>query len=196
MPKLWTASIEAHRREVRDAIIDSAAALVAEGGLRSVTMSRIAERTGIGRATLYRYFSDVESILLAWHERQIAGHLEHLTRLKDQPGGAGERLKAVLHAYALIARETRGHHDTDLVAFLHHDEQVARARHRLHDLVRDLIAAGAEAGELRDDVPPEELTAYCLNALAAAGGLASQDAVQRLVRVTWAGLLPPAQSGQ
>lgn len=42
--------------------------LVAERGLRSVTMSEIAQRVGIGRATVYKYFSDVESILLAWHE--------------------------------------------------------------------------------------------------------------------------------
>src|SRR6266849_6773540 len=71
MPKLWTETIEAHRREVRDAILDTTAALVADQGLRSVTMSHIAEETGIGRATLYKYFSGVEAILLAWHERQV-----------------------------------------------------------------------------------------------------------------------------
>ena len=38
-------------------------------------MSQIAEQTGIGRATLYKYFPDVEAILLAWHERQVTGHL-------------------------------------------------------------------------------------------------------------------------
>jgi AcrR family transcriptional regulator len=56
MPKLWNETIEAHRREVRDAILDNTAALVAEHGLLSVTMSQIAEETGIGRATLYKYF--------------------------------------------------------------------------------------------------------------------------------------------
>ena len=53
MPKLWTETIEAHRREVRDAILDAAASLVGEHGLLSVTMSQVAELTGIGRATLY-----------------------------------------------------------------------------------------------------------------------------------------------
>ena len=75
VPKLWTDTIQAHRREVRLAVLDVTAALVAEHGLRSVTMSQIAEKTGIGRATLYKYFPDVEAILLAWHERQITGHL-------------------------------------------------------------------------------------------------------------------------
>src|SRR5262245_31521975 len=58
VPKLWTETIEAHRRAVRDATLDIAAALAAEHGLASVTMSRIAEETGIGRATLYKYYPD------------------------------------------------------------------------------------------------------------------------------------------
>jgi AcrR family transcriptional regulator len=99
--KLWNETIEAHRREVRDAILDAAAALVAEHGLLSVTMSQIAEKTGIGRATLYKYFPDVEAILLAWHERQVTAHLDHLTALRNQSGDAAERLEAVLEAYVL-----------------------------------------------------------------------------------------------
>ena len=69
MPKLWSETIEAHRRDVRGAILDTTAELVAEHGLLSVTMSQNAEATGIGRATLYKYFSDVEAILVARHER-------------------------------------------------------------------------------------------------------------------------------
>jgi len=69
---------------VRDAILDSIWALVTEHGLMSVTMSQIAEETGIGRARLYKYFPDVEAILAVWHERHVAGHLEHLAELRDQ----------------------------------------------------------------------------------------------------------------
>jgi AcrR family transcriptional regulator len=67
VPKLWNETIEEHRRAVRDAVLKTTAALVTEQGLRGVTMSRIAEDSGIGRATLYKYFPDVESILAAWH---------------------------------------------------------------------------------------------------------------------------------
>src|SRR5262245_17513296 len=65
MPKLWSETITLHRREVRDAILDTTVALVAEHGLHAVTMSQIAEATGIGRATLYKYFPGVEAILHA-----------------------------------------------------------------------------------------------------------------------------------
>ncbi len=188
MPKLWNETIEAHRREVREAVLDTTAALVAEHGLRSVTMSQIAEETGIGRATLYKYFSGVDAILLAWHERQITGHLEYLAEVRDQAGDAGQRLGAVLEAYAFISHESHGHHDTELTAFLHRDEQVGRAQQQLHNMIRDLLTEGAATGELRDDVAPDELASYCLHALAAARSLPSKAAVRRLVTVTLAGL--------
>jgi AcrR family transcriptional regulator len=194
MPKLWSETIEAHRRDVRDAILNTTAALVAEHGLLSVTMSQIAEETGIGRATLYKYFPDVEAILLAWHERKIAGHLEYLAKVRDQAGAAGDRLEAVLEAYALISHESHGHHDAQLAAFLHRDEQVTRAQQHLRNMIRDLLIEGAEAGDLRDDVAPDELATYCLHALTAARSLRSAAAVRRLVTVTLAGLRPRVDS--
>jgi len=196
VPRLWNQTIEAHRREVRGAILDTTVALVAEHGLRSVTMSQIAEETGIGRATLYKYFPDVEAILLAWHERQITGHLDQLAEVRDQAGGdAGARLEAVLEAYALIAHQSHGHRGTELAAFLHRDEQVARAQQQLHDMIRDLLTEGAETGAFRDDVAPDELATYCLHALAAAGTLPSNAAVRRLVTVILAGLHPADDAG-
>ena len=189
MPKLWNETIEAHRREVREAILDTTAALVAEHGLASVTMSQIAEEAGIGRATLYKYFPDVEAILFAWHQRQITDHLRHLAEVRDQAGDAGGRLGAVLEAYAFISHESHGH-DTELAALMHRDEQVVRAQQQLTDMIRDLLTEAAETGELRDDVAPDELARYCLHALTAASGLPSKAAVRRLVTVTLAGLRP------
>jgi AcrR family transcriptional regulator len=191
VPKLWNETIEAHRRDVRDAILDTTAALVTELGLRAVTMSQIAEKTGIGRATLYKYFPDVDAILRAWHERQINAHLHQLTEVRDRVGNPDQRLQAVLEAYALIAHRTRRHHDPELVTFLHRDEHLAHAQRQLHDLVRHLLAEGARTGDLRDDIAPGELASYCLHALTAASTLPSEAAVCRLVTVTLAGLRRP-----
>ncbi|MHA6781846.1 TetR/AcrR family transcriptional regulator [Pseudonocardia saturnea] len=188
VPKLWDTTIEAHRREVHSAILDATAALVADRGLLSVTMSQIAGRTGIGRATLYKYFPDVEAILLAWHERQIGSHLDHLAAIRDRSADAGQRLGAVLEAYA--AHSTRGHHDNELSALLHRAEQVGHAQRKLREMIRDLLAEGASAGAVRSDVTPDELAGYCLHALHAAHDLSSTAAVRRLVRVTLAGLRP------
>src|SRR5258708_6483023 len=106
-------------------------------------MSQIAEATGIGRATLYKYFPDVEAILHAWHERQIGGHLEYLAEIRERAGDASQRLEAVLEAYAIISHESHGHHDTELAALLHRDEHVARAEQRLRNMIRALLVEAA-----------------------------------------------------
>jgi AcrR family transcriptional regulator len=195
VPKLWTTTIEAHRRGVREAILDTTAALVAEHGLRAVTMSQIAEHAGIGRATLYKYFPDVDAILLAWHEQQISTHLEQLAEIRDRTGDPGKRLDAVLEAYAHIQHQRMRHrherHGAELAAFLHRDEHLAPTQHRLHAMMRDLLADAAKSGDIRDDVAPEELAGYCLHALDGAGSLPSRAAVRRLVALTLAGLRPP-----
>jgi AcrR family transcriptional regulator len=168
--------------------LDTTAALVREHGLAAVTMSQIAAAAGIGRATLYKYFPDVEAILIAWHDRHITRHLRQLAAARDAAPPAG-RLEAVLEAFALIQHQ---HHDTELpVALLHRGEHVARARQQLRDLIADLLAAGAQAGAIRADIAPGELASYCLHAVAAARGLPSKAAVQRLVTVILAGLQPP-----
>jgi AcrR family transcriptional regulator len=191
MPKLWNQTIEAHRAAVREATLDATAALVAKHGLRSVTMSQIAEATGIGRATLYKYFPDVEAILHAWHERQIASHLQQLAEARDHASAPGQRLQAVLEAYALISHESHGHRDTELGTFLHRDRQVAQAEQRLHEMIQDLLTEAAKAGDVRDDIAADELASYCLAALTAASTLPSKTSVRRLVALTLTGLQPP-----
>jgi AcrR family transcriptional regulator len=190
VPKLWTDTIEAHRRSVHAAILDATWTLVTERGLLSVTMSQIAERTGIGRATLYKYFPDVESVLHACHQRLVARHLEHLADLGNRPGDPDERLWTVLEAYALIAHHRGRHGPPELAALLHRGEHVEQAQQQLLGLIGDLLTDVAEAGRLRADVAPEELASYCLHALAAASRLPTEAAVRRLVMVTLAGLRP------
>jgi AcrR family transcriptional regulator len=192
VPRLWTETVEGHRRAVRDAALDAVAALVARHGLRGVTMSQIAEDAGIGRATLYKYFPDVDAVIVAWHERQVAAHLDRLAAARDDAGDAAERLAAVLQTYAQIAHEPHGHHGVELAASLHASAHVAQAHDRLRRLVHDALADAVASGHVRDDVAVEELVGYCLHALSAARDLSSPDAVHRLVAVTRTGLrLPP-----
>src|SRR5215207_2275222 len=125
MPKLWNETVEGHRAAVREAILASTAALVAVHGLASVTMSQIAETAGIGRATLYKYFPDLDAVLLAWHERQVASHLAQLVEVRDHAGVADDRLAAVLEAYA---HSIQAHQDAHLATLLHRGAHVTHAQ--------------------------------------------------------------------
>jgi AcrR family transcriptional regulator len=189
VPKLWTESIEAHRHAVHAVILDTAASLVAEHGLASVTMSQIAQAAGIGRATLYKYFPDVDSMLVAWHDKQIAEHLRQLVAIVEGTPDHGQRVTAVLRAYAMIIHGHRGHR---LAGVLHHDDDHAEhAEQHLREFLSGLLADAATTGDVRTDIPAGELAHYCLHAVAAAAGLPSESAVDRLVTVTLAGLRPP-----
>jgi AcrR family transcriptional regulator len=188
VPRLWDDTIATHRRAVRNAILDTTWALVNERGLLSVTMTQVAEETGIGRATLYKYFPDVASILLARHQCHVTEHLERLTSLRDQPGPAEDRLAAVLHEFARICHH-RGRHGTDeLLALLHRGEDVVAAQQQVRDLIKGLLREAGKAGTVRTDVTAGELAEYCVHALSAAGGLRSDAAVRRLAAVTLDGL--------
>ena len=189
MPRLWTQTIETHRREVGDAILDTTAALVAEHGLRGVTMSQIATEAGIGRATLYKYFPDVESILVAWHERHVAGHLVDLERLSERANDPREAVDSVLGAYAMLIFERgRSSGGADVAALIHQDDHVSGIELRLRRFISDLLADAAQAGYVRQDIASAELANYCLHALNAAANALNRSAVRRLVDVTLAGL--------
>ncbi len=187
MPKLWNETIEAHRRDVHDAILSTTATLVAEHGPLAVTMSQIAEKTGIGRATLYKYYPGVEAIVLAWHERQVTGHLDHLAEIGARAGGPRQRFEAVLEAYAHLSQNRR---HADLSALVHRGAHMDGAEERLSTLIGDLLREAARAGEIRADVAPEELATFCIHATTAASRLRSKAAVRRLVTVIVAGLDP------
>lgn len=191
MPKLWDETIEAHRHTVRQAILETTWQLATERGLLSVTMSQIAEQVGIGRATLYKYFPDIEAILVAYHDQHVAAHLEHLAAIRSRPGDPAKRLEAVLEQYALLCHRRARNGSPELGALLHRPEHITQAQQQLAALFRELLVEVDEAGGLRQDVSPDELARYCLHALAAAGDAPSQAVVRRLVTVTVSALRPP-----
>lgn len=188
MPKLWSATVDAHRLAVREAVLDAAGRIVEEHGPTAVTMSGLAEAAGVGRATLYKYFPDIESTLLAWHERHVHTHLTRLEQVRDREP-VGRRLAAVLDAYARIVHE-RG--SGALIGFLHLDAHVEHAQQHLAVFVRDLIAEEAELGMVRRDTSPSELAAYVLHALEAAGVAKSSAAALRIGVIVLDGLRPTA----
>jgi len=190
MPKLWQDSIEAHRDAVRDALLDAAGSLVAEAGVAALSMAAIAERAGVGRATLYRYFPDLPGILAAWHERHVSGHLAALVATRDAEADPRARLAALLEAYVRVARQSH-QHGGDAAAGLHRQPHVAAADKELRAIFAKALAEAAGAGIVRTDVPPSELADYVVSALGGVGG-ASGASARRRVGLILDGLKPRA----
>ena len=153
-------------------------------------MSQIAEATGIGRATLYKYFPDVEAILLAWHERQVGRHLEQLAAVRDRAGDPGARLAAVLEAYAL--HRPRAPAATPAPTSRRYCTGASTWPGRSsgsRDFVRDLLVEGARPATSGTTSRPTSWRATA-STPSPRGGVPSEAAVRRLVAVTLAGLRP------
>jgi AcrR family transcriptional regulator len=189
MPQ-WAETVQAHREEVRDTILAAAGELVRRRGLLAITMSHIAEAAGIGRATLYKYFPDVEHVMAAWHDREVTAHLTQLAAIRDQPGPPAERLRALLSEYGRICQQRRHHGDAELLAALHRRQLADGAQDRLVAIMASVITEAAADGAVRGDVPPSELATYCINALQAAATATTPSGLTRLTDVVWAGLAP------
>jgi AcrR family transcriptional regulator len=190
MPKLWDDTIATHRHAVQDAVLDAAAALIGRTGLGGASMAAIAAAAGIGRATLYKYYPDLDAILAAWHQREVSRHLVQLRAIEAATAAA--RLAAVLGAYAHMLSHTRGHYDTAVAARLHRSSGVVEAESELVRLVAERIGAARSEGAVRDDVADTELAAFAVSALGAAGGMQDPPAVERLVALTVGALSSPA----
>ena len=180
MPRLWTDTVATHREEVRQAVLDAAGELVARQGVLAVSMSQLAETAGIGRATLYKYFADVEEVLAAWHARQVSAHLAELSTVAAGPGDAAARLRAVLKRYAHICVQ-RSRHGGDMTAALHPAPGIEDQHRQLQYLLIGLVAEAVSAGTVRADVPAEQLAGFCLAALTAARTATSSDVVVELL---------------
>lgn len=186
MPKLWTDTVEGHRHAVRAAVLDAVAALIAEAGFSGVSMTRVAEHAGVTRATLYKYFPDVETLLAAWHERQISEHLSALEKIRCDTAGTGRQLQAVLEAYALMIYDRPGH-DASAPA-LHRGSHIDHAHHHLEAFIADLIRTDAQEKAVDPAMNPVDLARYCIQAIGSARSLSARNAVPSLVSVTVRGI--------
>lgn len=165
MPKLWESTVEAHRTSVRDSITQTAWQLARSGGVRALSMSRIAAEVGISRATLYKYFDDIDAVLLAGHEQQVMHHLDQLRAAVASEADPTQALRALLVTYARIVQH-RGQHQLAELAAAVHQPSSHQGQSALLELVAGAVAATTP--DLADETSPADLAEFCIQSLAAA----------------------------
>lgn len=183
MPKIWSDTVEQHRSDVRQAILHTTATLVAERGERSVTMSEIATQVGIGRATLYKYFNDIDSILEAWHEHMIATHLANLGEIAGQQDHVGERLRAVVTEHVEMIQQHHSPTGAIMTVDAHRVQSVADGLDQLVEFFAKHVRAAQDEGTLRSTAPAAEYARFLLHALDAAASTTTQAGTKRLINL-------------
>ncbi len=141
----------------RDEIVAAAARYFAAQGYHTVGMREIADAVGIKGASLYNHFSSKEEILYAIALKMTREPQERHLPLLDATGTPTERLSSLVEAHVRNLAENRVEHLVSLrelpALTPEHKAQVTDYRKYYQRRVRDVIAAGVRAGELRVDDP-------------------------------------------
>lgn len=170
----------------RDRIVQVAAAAFAAEG--AVTLDGIARDAGVGIGTLYRHFPTREALV----EAVYAAELDDVTAsgptlLRRLPPDAA--LRAWLGRYAAFVATKRGMADTLRAGWASGRIAMPATRERITAAIATILAAGADAGRLRTDVDPGDVTALLLGVfLTTAGDDAEQT--ERLLDLVMDALRP------
>lgn len=132
----------------RDAILTEAAALFNERGIGAVALNDVAERLGIGRATLYHYVVDRQDLVFQCFQRSCEAETERLDLASEEPDGLRGVQRYLREGLTPEITETAV--ITDL-GFLSPDGRaiIAKARRRNHQRLAGMIAQGMESGVIR-----------------------------------------------
>jgi AcrR family transcriptional regulator len=157
----WEATLDAHRSHQREVIHRAAVALATEHGVAGVGMAEVARRAGISRATLYKYFSNVEDILASYMISEVDEEHRRLRERLAAMDSPMARLRTVM-THLLTYFSSPDHRSASTV--IGHGQfspavaaRVGQAMQQVHDLVSDEVVAAARQGELRSDVDADVL---------------------------------------
>lgn len=152
-PRLHHGNRHGRSEEARQAILEAADNLLAEHGFAGVTVEGIAARAGVGKQTIYRWWSSKTDVLMDAFLGDAAQHLN-----PPDLGSLDADLRAHLHQYAeFFARSDAGAVFRALIGEAQHDPALAaqlRAKYLKEQRVRDRLplVRAIERGELPADV--------------------------------------------
>ncbi len=188
MPRITGPSIAAHVAHQEEAVVRAATELFAERGFAAVTMAEIAERVGLARSSLYRYFPDKDHILLAWLRRENAALVERSAAIARSEGPPTLRLRRWLRLqldyllepdHQLFTRIAVNLGDLRPEVF----EAVVAEHRRLYATVEPIVAEALRArgrGRARRD--PALVSSFVVGLLRAAGDALGRGTPVRQVR--------------
>ena len=135
------------REETKDAILDATDRLLARFGYRKMTIEDIAREVGIGKGTIYLYFTSKEEVVLSHIDRIVERLKERLWAVARSDADAAIRLRLMLLARVLFRFDSVQHYTqslNDLLAALRPNVLARRARY--FDEEAEIFAAVLEEG--------------------------------------------------
>lgn len=151
----------------RAELIEIAAGLFREKGYQSTRLADIANAAGMDRASIYYYIGSKEELFRESVEGILDMNLSEAKRLSNDPKlGVKDKIQQIFtvlmrsyeqnfpHMYVYI-QEQMHQVTTEETAW---SQEMLKKTRSFEAIITDLIRQGAEAGELRNDIPPRLMT--------------------------------------
>ncbi len=136
------------RKTTRDTILDATDRLLSRNGYKKMTIDDLAREVGIGKGSIYLYFSSKEEIALS-HIDRIIERLK--TRLREIASGTGpidERLAEMLCQRVLFRFDSVQHYSQSLDDLLSHvREKLLKRRRKYFEEEARIFGAVIEEGQ-------------------------------------------------
>lgn len=158
------------RGEARERIVAAATELFGQHGYEATTTRQIVEAAQVTKGALYHWFGSKEELLTSIYRDLLAEQTQRLTAIAAAGGPVEQRLRDAVtdlfdhmstHAEPLTVW-ARSMHLLDS----EHAESIRRDRRRYHELFRDLVQEGQDAGVVRTDVLASVITHTYLSSVA------------------------------
>lgn len=187
MPRIRATSIDEHKTLIRGALLDSAKVLIAEAGTAEIPLGEIALAAGVGRTTLYDYFSDRDDLIATLVEEELPLVIDELLAESNVRDRAPDRLADLASRTVQFVAS-----DPVLGLILHREvgrmglEAQSRIREAHSNLAHAMIGMyyeGVESGDFRS-MPP------------ALAGRLIQDTIMSAAKAVISASDPERQIGQ
>ena len=140
-------------------IVRAARELVATGGLESVTLRALLDKTGLARRAFYSHFRSMDDVLLALFEDTMA---TGAARLREQIAPIDDPMMALEHVVRTIASTALSPPERIYTLAMSREhtrlaeqrsDELNSAHAPMTELIGDLLRAGMKAGAVRETDP-------------------------------------------
>jgi AcrR family transcriptional regulator len=140
----------------RERVLEAAKAVFSAGGA-DASLEAVARTAGVGIGTLYRHFPTREALFEAVYRREVQ-HLGDLAeKLKEQKMQPVEALRQWMRSNVRFVATKKGMSAALALAVDKNSKLVSSSSDRLARAIGGLLDRAIAAGEIRDDVSPEDL---------------------------------------
>jgi AcrR family transcriptional regulator len=190
--------------ELRERLFRAALSLFAKKGYAETTVNDITEAADVGKGTFFNYFPSKEHVLIGFSEMQL-GKLEIIVReIRESHVPMSEALRGLVHRMteapvqnpAVVRALLQAHLSSQVVR-----KEMVRLQGEHRRLIGGLLRHGQKRGEVRRDLPAEEIAQIFRQTIfgtllfwSLLGDASLTERIENALHLLWGGISPRPRS--